>query len=324
MNIVKTLQVPTGHICIGEGEHGLIEFLSIGDYGKHVNLKCDAMGLNREPDQVRHTKLLPLTKKWVITISSQYGCSMGCNFCDVPKVGPGVNTTLRDLTGQVNSGLGLHPEITSSERLNIHFARMGEPSFNHNVILAAICMFNKLNDRFHVHPVVSTMMPKRNKHLSEFIADWMSVKNDIYSGNAGLQISVNSTDTKERGLMFNGNALGLLDIAEIMRKFTPRGRKITLNFAVASYTVDPTLLRDLFDPEFFIIKLTPMHKTTAALENDIKTKGDYTAYHPYRYLEESLKAVGFDVLVFIASKEEDESQITCGNAILGNKKRGLV
>jgi 23S rRNA (adenine2503-C2)-methyltransferase len=33
-------------------------------------------------------------------------------------------------------------------------------------------------------------------------------------------------------------------------------------------------------------------------------------------VEEALKNEGFDVIVFIPSKEEDESRITCGNAIL--------
>ena len=32
-----------------------------------------------------------------------------------------------------------------------------------------------------------------------------------------------------------------------------------------------------------------------------------------------LEAVGFDVIVFVPSKEEDESRITCGNAILADE-----
>ena len=37
---------------------------------------------------------------------------------------------------------------------------------------------------------------------------------------------------------------------------------------------------------------------------------------PYKDVEERLKGVGFDVIVFIPSKDEDNSLITCGNAIL--------
>jgi 23S rRNA (adenine2503-C2)-methyltransferase len=96
----------------------------------------------------------------------------------------------------------------------------------------------------------------------------------------------------------------------------PKRRKYTLNFAVAEYEINVKKLRDLFSPDKFIIKLTPMHKTSTAIENGIKTKGDYTTYYPYRDIEEELKKVGFDVLVFIASEYEDLGRITCGNAIL--------
>ena len=72
----------------------------------------------------------------------------------------------------------------------------------------------------------------------------------------------------------------------------------------------------MFSPDKFVVKLTPMHKTHTALENGIKTDGDYTTMYPYQHIEESLKRVGFDVLVFIASEYEDLGRITCGNAIL--------
>ena len=71
MVIVKNLKVPTGNILVVQGEYGLLECLSLGDYGKDVNIKGDFLGITREPSPVRHTKLLPLTEKWVITISTQ-------------------------------------------------------------------------------------------------------------------------------------------------------------------------------------------------------------------------------------------------------------
>ena len=120
--------------------------------------------------------------------------------------------------------------------------------------------------------------------------------------------------------MFNCNAATLAQISNIMWWIPlPKGRKITLNFAVANYEVDASKLIDYFSPAHYICKLTPMHKTAKAIENDIKTAGDYTTYQPYQQIEEDLKAAGYDVLVFIASKEEDESRITCGNAILADK-----
>jgi 23S rRNA (adenine2503-C2)-methyltransferase len=312
--IRQCIPVPTGDILIVEGEHGPLECLSLGDYGKDVNLV-------EKP--VQHTDLLPLTEKWVITISSQYGCSMGCTFCDVPKVGPGRNATLKDLQTQILAALSLHPDCIETKRLNVHFARMGEPTFNPAVIDAAYWLKETFGKFANVHPVVSTMMPRSNKKLREFLKDWMWVKNWIYKGEAGLQLSINTTDNKAKCAMFNGNDLTIHEIQEWMAWLPkPKGRKITLNFAVADWEIDPQRLYNpfdaihSFDPQHFVIKLTPMHVTHTAIEKGIRTAGDYTTHYPYEHHAAALRAAGYNVLVFIASREEDESRITCGNAIL--------
>lgn len=309
MKIVRHLEVPTGDILVVEGTKGYLEMLSLGDYGQQVNL-------NQHKQVVDGTPLMPLTEKWVITVSTQYGCSMGCRFCDVPKVGPGKNASFSDLAGQILTGVQLHPDIKTTKRLNIHFARMGEPTYNPNVLDCGKWLKEHLDNEYHVHPVVSTMMPKHNEWLKTFIHTWMRLKNRVYTGNAGLQLSINSTDENERAEMFHNNACTLPEIADIMRGIVPTGRKITLNFAVANYTVDPAVLLRYFPPEWYVCKLTPMHKTAKAIENNIVTSGDYTSHEPYLELEEKLKKAGYDVLVFIASNDEDLGRITCGNAIL--------
>ena len=308
MEITKRLIVPTGDICIARGASGFLEFLSLGDYGKDVNLN--------QHKAVSHQPIMPLTEKWVVTISTQYGCSMGCEFCDVPKVGPGKNASFYDLTGQILAAVQLHPEITETKRLNVHFARMGEPTWNPHVLDCGKWLHTHLNDTYHIHPVVSTMMPKRNEWLRLFIHTWMRMKNRLYHGEAGLQLSINSTNPVERDNMFRHNACSLDGIARIMEGIIPVGRKITLNFAVAGYEIDPDVLLHYFDPALYVVKLTPMHKTATALGNNIKTMGDYTDFHPYLHHEKALKAAGYDVLTFIASMEEDLGRITCGNAIL--------
>lgn len=318
MDIIKRIPVPTGDILIVGGSRGKLEMLSIGDYGKDVNLKADFLGLKRRPDKVRHTKMLPLEEKWVITISTQYGCSIGCTFCDVPTVGPGRNASASDLIDQVLTGIELHPDVKTTKRLNIHFARMGEPTFNPAVLEASYWFKKHLDRAFRVHPVVSTMMPKDNPWLESFIHNWMRIKDKVYGGNAGLQLSINSTNKLERGEMFNGKACSFAEIKSIMRWVKVRGRRITLNFAVAGYEIDPHLLKRYFSPSRYVIKLTPMHKTTSCRESGVFTDGDYTTYEPYEEIEESLRKVGYNVLVFIASEEEDVSKITCGNAVLAD------
>lgn len=322
VKILRNLRVPTGNILVVQGDEGTLELLSVGDYGKDVNIKADFLGLSREPASVVHTALLPLEEKWVITISTQYGCSMGCTFCDVPLVGPGKNATLRDLVGQVLAGIGLHPEVQNTKRLNVHFARMGEPTWNPEVLECARWLKTHIDSEFRVHPVVSTMMPRKNIWLRTFVHTWMRLKNRMYDGNAGLQISLNSTSEEERRQMFSGNACTLKEVSAVMEGVIPKGRKITLNFAIAGYEINPQTLREYFSPELYLCKLTPMHKTLRVLNQGILTEGDPTCLYPYREDEERLKRAGYQVLVFLASEVEDASRITCGNAILSGTEPG--
>jgi 23S rRNA (adenine2503-C2)-methyltransferase len=220
------------------------------------------------------------------------------------------------MRSEVEAVVALHPEVRECARFNIHYARMGEPTWNWAVIDHAI-ITKQIYRSFNIHPVVSTMMPRANKDLQSFLRTWAHIKNDYYQGEAGLQLSINSTSETERRFGFNDNALPLQSIADIMDTLPdPVGRKYTLNFAIAGYSIDAGYLTKLFPPARFVCKLTPMHKTTAALANGIETAGDYTESYPYEPDAAALKAAGFETLVFIASREEDESRITCGNAIL--------
>jgi len=309
MPIIKQVAVPTGDIVVVQGERGLLEFLSIGDYGKEINL-------NREIAVPDNLPLIPFERKWVITISTQYGCSMGCTFCDVPKVGKGVNATLTDMQRMVIAGLQLHPEVTWSNRLNIHYARMGEPTFNPAVLDHARWLKTHIDPEYSVHPVLTTMMPKENEWLKTFLHAWIRLKNRVFNGNAGLQISINTTDETVREKIFRKSALPLWRIAQIFEGCVPVGRKFTLNFAVCEWPIEADVLLRYFDPDRFLVKLTPMHETKAAQAHGHKTEGDYTNPLAYQAVQQSLEKAGYEVLVFVTSADEDLSRITCGNAII--------
>lgn len=317
----RNIKAPTGNICTMQGDKGLLEFVSVGDYGKDLNIKADFLGITREINGVPNGDIMSLEEKWVITISTQYGCSMNCKFCDVPLVGRGLNVTLNDLNNQIVEGLKLHPEVKYTKRLNIHYARMGEPSFNNNVLDNALLLHTIVKPYIGnslIHPVVSTMLPKNNKNLINFLSKWVDIKNNFYNGDAGLQFSINSTDEKQRNHMFSGNALTLEEVSKIARTLpNPKGRKYALNFALADeYEVDAEKMYKLFNPNNFMVKITPLHKTINSEKNDIITTGGYEEFTPYQEAESNLKKVGFDVIVFVPSYDEDLGLITCGNAIL--------
>lgn len=328
MNTINTL--PTGYLFTDTYSKGELETLSIGDYGKKHNVKADFLGYTNEIAGVPNTACMPLSEKWVITLSTQYGCIMKCNFCDVPNIDFRGNATFHDLKAQLYNAISLFPNVAYTERLNIHFARMGEPIFNDAVLDFAEWLYNDKQALERdaglrvevVHPVLTTSLPRRYKKLKNKILYWCAIKNDIYNGQAGLQFSINSTDERQRTEMFGDEQIGLSDLAKIADEMPePIGRKYCLNFAYSTdYIIDADLLSILFDREKFMVKITPIHNNTACRDNGIKTIGGYDSYLPYKGPEEALKAAGFDVLVFVPSLDEEEGLVTCGNVILGGSE----
>lgn len=51
------------------------------------------------------------------------------------------------------------------------------------------------------------------------------------------------------------------------------------------------------------------------MESGLQITG-YTDYDVYRHFEQPLLEEGWDVIVFVPSKEEDSDRITCGNALI--------
>lgn len=306
-----------------------LEYLYVGDYGKENNIKADFLGYTKRIDKVEH-KDVDITDKLVVTVSSQKGCPMRCNFCDCPKFGFKGNATEAELVSEITTAVALSG-IKNGKRLNVHFARMGEPTFNYDVINAAITtarmmqmdyvlakehgtVFPVMFDEYH--PVVSTMMPKSNRHLKNFLEDWV-LAGKRYGGydGFGLQFSINTLDEEKRNAMFNNMSLSLQEIGDIIRDLPePGARKFTLNFAVTSESnLDPKLMDKYFDKEKCIVKITPIHETKEAVKNGYEIVKNFDVYEKF---EKPLVEAGWQVIVFIPSEEEDKDRITCGNSLI--------
>lgn len=293
---MKTVLTHTGKIYV-DTEHRL-EFLTVGDYGKENNIKADFLGLTKEINGVENTAV-DLSKKWVATISTQKGCPMHCKFCDVPKFGFYGNASIEDMDRQIRTIIE-GESVRETDRFNVHFARMGEPTWNENVLAFGLALRGVVKSTGlvakTVHPVVSTMLPKANNKLINFLQVWCSIKNEFYNGEAGLQFSINSTDDEQRNELFDSKSLSL-----------------------AQTILDAKELSKLFDREKFIVKITPIHETASAIENGFQVTG-YSDYDVYRRFEQPLLKEGWDVIVFVPSKEEDSDRITCGNALISEEK----
>ena len=296
-----------------------LEYLYVGDYGKENNIKADFLGYTKKINKVENTEV-DIKDKLVVTVSTQKGCPMKCNFCDCPKAGFKGNASVYELLSQITSGIALSG-ITNGKRLNVHFARMGEPTFNLNVIKATSIIGNYINETFdEFHPVISTMCPKNNKQFKTFIKQWVELmNNNNWNGGCGLQFSINTLNENHRNEMFNNMSLSLQEIGDLIKELPlPNGRKYTLNFAVTSKSnLDVELMNKFFNKNKCIVKLTPIHETKEAIDNDYEIVKDFEIYSKF---EEPLVKDGWDVIVFVPSQEEDSDRITCGNALINSQQ----
>ena len=292
-----------------------LEYLYVGDYGKENNIKADFLGYTKRIENVKHSEV-DLADKLVVTISTQKGCPMKCAVCDCPKFGFKGNASLSELVSEVTTAISFSG-LKKGERLNLHFARMGEPTFNRDVINCADTIANIVENSFkEYHPVVSTMMPKNNKHLVDFLKKWV-LQGYIFGGEDGygLQFSINTLDEEKRNKMFSNMSMSLKEIGEIIEKLpSPKKRKFTLNFAVTSEcNLDPVLMEKYFNKERCIVKITPIHETKEAVKNGFEIVKDFNVYEKF---EKPLVKAGWDVIVFVPSQEEDSDRITCGNSLI--------
>lgn len=92
---------------------------------------------------------------------------------------------------------------------------MGEPTWNEiafGLALRGVVKSTGLAAKT-VHPVVSTMLPKANNKLRNFLQVWCSIKNEFYNGEAGLQFSI--IDDEQRNELFDSKSLSLAQISRL-------------------------------------------------------------------------------------------------------------
>lgn len=115
--------------------------------------------------------------------------------------------------------------------------------------------------------------------------------------------------------MFRNKSLSLQEISNIIKRLPmPKKRKYTLNFAVTSKcNLDVDLMNKYFDKNKCIVKITPIHETVEAVNEGYEIVTNFDVYEKF---EQPLVKDGWDVIVFVPSKEEDADRITCGNSLI--------
>ena len=253
--------------------------------------------------------------KWVIVVSSQFGCPVKCLMCDTAGHYLG-DPTAKELISQVDHIIRRRfPDgVVPTRKFKVQFARMGEPALNIEVIKAIEMMIEDY-DAPGLMPCISTVAPRGTDRFFDEIA---RLNRDHFRGNFQLQFSLHSTDEGQRNTIIPIEKWSLEEIAEYGKRFFVGGRKISLNFALAEgNTFDPSVLIEKFDPDVFMVKVTPVNPTDHAKRNDMVREN---------LSEEDIPAIsilrenGFEVVVSIGDLRENEIGSNCGQlAALWNK-----
>jgi 23S rRNA (adenine2503-C2)-methyltransferase len=255
-------------------------------------------------------------EKWVLLVSTLYGCPVGCQMCDAGGYYHG-KVSKEDLFAQIDYLIRRrYPDgVVPAEQLKIQFARMGEPAFN-PAVLEVLDEFPRRYDAPGFMPSISTIAPLGS---DDFLERLMVIKRELYSGgNFQMQFSIHTTDDALRDQVIPVKKWDFARIAEYSARFYEAGdRKVTLNFALAEdMPVDPDVLTSYFDPQMFLIKITPLNPTHKARDNELTSYIDASRDDDRYDLVEALRDVGYQVIVSIGEPEENYIGSNCGQYVL--------
>lgn len=257
---------------------------------------------------------VPPAEKWVMMISTQFGCPVGCRMCDAGAMAYRGNLSAEEILSQVrrivrdNPGLdpGRHPKV------KIHFARMGEPSLN-PAVLDALRLLAREFPGPGILPSLSTVAP-RSPAIAPFFEELIDIKNALYPGGRfQLQFSLHSMDETKRRQIVPIRKWALEEVAEYGNRYFRSGdRKITLNFALAEgETIDCARLAAVFSADRFFVKITPVNPTATADKNGA-THLWVDAPETVRACADELRAGGYETLISPSLPEEIAAETSCG------------
>ena len=251
-------------------------------------------------------------EKWVLIISTLYGCPIKCLMCDACGTYNG-RLEVDEMLAQIDFLIKTRfPDgKVRMPKFKIQFARMGEPALNPNVLK----VLRELPERYDapgLMPCISSVAPAGGRL---FFEDLMDIKNELYpDGRFQLQFSIHTTDLEKRDELMPINKWTLREIGQFGDRFWRTGdRKITLNFAMADgFPVVPKDIRRNFSPDRYIIKLTPINPTKRSVENNLRSMIDPEDPIPGQRFVDHFRSLGFETILSIGELDENEIGSNCG------------
>lgn len=255
---------------------------------------------------------LPREKKWVLIVSTLFGCPVGCLMCDAGSEYRG-KLTAAEILDQIDYLVNKRfaGGLPNVKKMKIQFARMGEPSFNPAVLEVLSALPGHIPIPGLI-PSISTIAPANSGKFFDKLLQFR--KKEYRDRDFQLQFSIHSSDEKVRDWLMPVAKWNLAQIAGYGSLFYEKNkRKITLNFALGKgIPLDAGVIGDHFDPAAFLIKITPLNPTYQAKAKGLQTGLDPLSGMVSSQLADGFSALGFEVLVSIGELEENLIGSNCG------------
>ncbi len=255
----------------------------------------------------------PRHRKWIINVSTQFGCPVRCDFCDAGGAFHG-NLSWEEIADQIRFVADRHPdEVGRCEKLKVHFARMGEPALNDEVI-EVIRNLPEILPAPGLWCCVATVVPSRSVSWFDRL---IRIKNERFVGRFQLQFSINTTDEALRRRLYHVPVMTLDQLVGLGQSFFVTGdRKIVLNFALSkNWAFDTDIIAKRFSPERFAIKITPLNPTITGGANALESAIGDTDEILVRHKMMELERIGYDVILSINDERENRVRSNCGQAV---------
>lgn len=256
---------------------------------------------------------IPREKKWVLIISTLYGCPVRCRFCDA---GGWYHGALRadEMFSQTDFLVTQrYPDKkVPAEKFKIQFARIGEPSYNNDVL----AVVDELPGRYDAPGLIISLSTIAPASRDKFFRELLEVKRRQPVGRFQFQFSLHTTDQEQWDWLVPVPKWSFAQMADYGKAWHENGdRKIVLNFAlIEGMPVDPDRLLEYFPPAIFIIKITPLNPTYAARANRIASHV-VPERNNYEIID-NLRRAGYEVILSIGEWEENKIGSNCGQYLL--------
>jgi 23S rRNA (adenine2503-C2)-methyltransferase len=255
----------------------------------------------------------PRASKWIVNVSTQFGCPVGCPICDAGASFHG-NLAAPELLTQVRWAVDRHPgDAASCLKLKVHFSRVGEPALN-DAVPDAIDALPGVAVSPGLWCCLATTAPRGRERWFERLLD---VKDLRFQRRFQLQFSMQSTDPAARARLIPIPHWGAGEISRFAARFVgPGDRRAVLNFALArDVPFDPRVVADSFDPAVFAVKLTPVNPTLRGAAAGYRTRLRGPSDDSLDEAVETLRIAGFDVILSVGDGREDTVRSNCGQVL---------